>query len=242
MNILIGIILGIFLFLSIGEPIPDKVIIADVASGTPAEAAGFQANDLFISVNGEPITSTKALQESIAKNLDKETVFVIERNGQEMTLTATPRSEYPEGQGPLGIIISNETKPVNIFQATKQSFTAMVEYVKALFLLPVHLIQGSTQPEEARLLGYKGMYDLYKYVNNPLWFFMVISISLGIANLLPIPALDGGRIMMLLPEFVMKKRIPQRYKNTVNMIGFVLLLALLVYFNVQDFINPIKLP
>ena len=242
MNLLIGAILGTILFLNLGQPIPNKVIVAGVESGTPAEAAGLQEQDLFVSINGEPVTGTDSLQKLISQNLDKETKIVVERNGQEITLNAIPRSNYPEGQGPLGIIISNPTEPTTIFQAIRQSFITIYENIKALFLLPIRLIQGSVQPEQARLLGYKGMYDLYKYVNNPLWFFMLISVSLGIVNLLPIPALDGGRILMTLPEIFINKRIPQKHQNVVNLVGFMLLLAILIYYNIQDFINPIKLP
>jgi len=242
MNLLVALALGTILFLQMGEPIPDKVIVSDVVSGTPAESAGLKPGDLFITVAGEPVTSTQELQNLIQENLDKEIPIQVERDGQIVTLTTTPRSEYPEGQGPMGIIISNQSRPINLFQAIKRSAISMYEYVKALALLPIRFIQGSTAPGEARMLGYMGMYNLFVYIGNALYFFMIISVSLGVINLLPFPALDGGRIMMLIPEVIFKKRVPQNYENMINMIGFAILLALLVYINVQDILNPIKLP
>jgi regulator of sigma E protease len=73
-------------------------------------------------------------------------------------------------------------------------------------------------------------------------FFATITISLGILNLLPIPALDGGRILFTLPEIVIGRRIPPQYENMINLVSFALLLMLLLYINLQDFINPIALP
>jgi regulator of sigma E protease len=71
---------------------------------------------------------------------------------------------------------------------------------------------------------------------------MAISFSLGIMNLLPIPALDGGRILLTLPEIIVRRRIPPQYENYIHAAGFALLLLLLIYINLQDFLNPIQLP
>jgi regulator of sigma E protease len=70
----------------------------------------------------------------------------------------------------------------------------------------------------------------------------VISVGLAIANLLPIPALDGGRLVFVLIEALIGRRISPRLEGLAHAIGFVLLLVLMVYFNLQDFVNPIQLP
>jgi regulator of sigma E protease len=85
------------------------------------------------------------------------------------------------------------------------------------------------------------MYQIYQRLQ-AVWFFAIISISLGVMNLLPIPALDGGRIMLTLPEIIIRRRIPSQYENAIHLIGFAALLFLLIYINIQDFINPIELP
>jgi len=69
----------------------------------------------------------------------------------------------------------------------------------------------------------------------------MLSTSLGVFNLLPIPALDGGRILFALPEILFKKRMPYRLENYVNGIAMLLLIALMVYINAMDFINPINI-
>jgi len=114
--------------------------------------------------------------------------------------------------------------------------------VRGILMLPVRLMSGDAAPQEGRLVGYKGMFDIYQRIESPLWFFMMISISLGIMNLLPIPALDGGRILLTLPEIIIRRRVPVKYENAIHLIGFTALLLLLIYINLQDFINPIQLP
>ena len=101
---------------------------------------------------------------------------------------------------------------------------------------------GEVSAQEGRPVGYKGMFDIYQQIRNPLWFFMVISLSLGIFNLLPIPALDGGRILFTLPEIIVKRRVPPQYENAIHLVGLAMLIILLIYINLQDFINPLQLP
>jgi regulator of sigma E protease len=95
------------------------------------------------------------------------------------------------------------------------------------------------------------MFDLYSSVRetagapgvpqivNVMVFIASISISLGLMNLLPIPALDGGRILFALPELVIHRRIPPKYEIVVNFVSFTLLILLMIYINLQDFIHPI---
>jgi regulator of sigma E protease len=80
--------------------------------------------------------------------------------------------------------------------------------------------------------------------NYVLGLIAMLSISLGVFNLMPIPALDGGRILFTLPEILFRRRIPTRLENTVNSVAFLLLIGLMLVVNVMDFINPadIKLP
>ena len=104
------------------------------------------------------------------------------------------------------------------------------------------MLRGQVTPQEGRPVGFKGMFDIYQQIQSPIFFFMVISISLGIFNLFPIPALDGGRILLTLPEIIVRRRIPPQYENMIHLVGFTLLLILIIYINVQDFINPLQLP
>lgn len=242
MNLLMGVILGILLFYSLGDPVPDKVLVQSTTPGSPAAEAGMQPGDLFISVNGQTIDSMQKLISITSENAGKTITFVLQRGNQNLTINVVPRTNPPEGQGPLGVVLDNPTRPVNLITAANRGVYAAYENINAILLLPVRMFRGQVSPQEGRLVGYKGMYDIFQRIQSPLWFFMMISISLGIMNLLPIPALDGGRIIMTLPEILFHRRVPMKYENAIHMIGFTLLLLLLIYINLQDFINPIKLP
>lgn len=241
-NLLIGIIMAVVLFLSLGDPIPDKVIVSYVEPGSPSAEAGLQEGDLFLEVNDQVIDSVTALQTVIDQNLGVSTEITVLRGDETLTMVLVPRENPPEGQGPMGVILENPSKPISIPTAMNRGLGATYEYVHGILALPVRLVQGEAEPEDARLVGYKGMFDIFQRLQSPLWFFMVISISLGIMNLLPIPALDGGRIVLILPEILIRRRIPAQYENAIHMIGFAVLILLLIYINLQDFLNPIQLP
>jgi regulator of sigma E protease len=122
------------------------------------------------------------------------------------------------------------------------------------------LLRGQVAAEDARMVGPVGMYDIYSQVRNRdltaetqpasspaeslnrFWLLGIISIALGFTNLLPLPALDGGRILFLLPELLFRKRVPARYENMVHLVGFAALLALMVYITTQDITDRIVLP
>jgi regulator of sigma E protease len=132
--------------------------------------------------------------------------------------------------------------------------------------LPIALIQGAIAPADARFIGFKGIFDMFDVAveedvssrqevaaapagasapqptNWTLNLIGILSISLGVMNLLPIPALDGGRILFTLPEILFRKRIPAQWENTVNGIAMLLLISLMLFVNIMDFVNPAKIP
>jgi len=76
----------------------------------------------------------------------------------------------------------------------------------------------------------------------PLELIAALSISLGIFNLFPFPALDGGRIIFVLPELIFRRRVPANFENLVHGLGMAVLLLFMVYVNVMDFVNPVVIP
>jgi regulator of sigma E protease len=253
-NLLVGVFLYALIFSKIGMPITNQVQILEIAENSPAAQAGLLPGDLILSVNGGKIDGTQALHDAIYANLDQSTRIAYMRNEQEGETTLVPRSQPPEGQGAIGIVMGNPTRSVSVLTALPVGFTAVFEHGRELLAFPVRMIKGQTAPEEGRLVGFKGMFDIYQQVRqseplpnipagvNILGFFATITISLGILNLLPIPALDGGRILFVLPELVLGRRIPPRYENAINLVSFAMLLMLLLFINLQDFFNPISLP
>jgi regulator of sigma E protease len=241
MNLLLGVVLSIIFVYNLGEPVSGRVRITDVIAGSPAEAAGLVSGDVILQINGEEQANSTAIRGAIYDNLGKEITITFERQAQMQSVTLRP-VESNEGNWAVGIEMEQVTQPISLVQAVPRGVTGVVEYTRAVLSLPFQIFSGEVSPEEGRPLGYKGMFDVYQRFEEPLWFFMIISISLGVFNLFPIPALDGGRILLTLPEILIRKRVPQRWENAIHLVGFAFLLILLIYINVQDFINPIQLP
>jgi regulator of sigma E protease len=256
-NILTAVILYSIIFVRIGAPDPSRaneVLINVVAQNSPAAAAGLLAGDVITKVNGQEIDSTDKLHDLVYANLGKEMIFTYRRDGQENEVKLTPRANPPEGEGAIGIVMGTPTMPLSPLVAIPEGARATIAHSKALIGVVGNIVQGQLPQGDARLVGYKGMYDIYENVRTEdsssgypsgvsvLSFLTSISISLGLLNLLPIPALDGGRILFVLPELLFHKRIPQKYENVINAIGFTLMLILLLFINLQDFINPIQIP
>jgi len=254
-NFLAAAVLFAVIFLRLGSPDTGRVLIAYVDPGSPAEAVGLQVGDLIPQVGGTEIESIEHLQDIVGAHLGEAIDLTYERDGVTNTVTVVPRTDPPEGEGAIGIIMSNPTVPIPAFEALYLGADAVYRQVAAIISLPAQILRGSVSADEGRLLGYKGMYDVYTELReidqstttlpsgiNTLAFFGSVSVSLGLLNLLPIPALDGGRILFALPEIVLRRRIPQVYANLINLIGLTLVFLVVIYINLQDFINPVSLP
>lgn len=255
MNILAALLIYAYIFLQLGKPDLTRVEIMDVSPSSPAGVAGLEAGDIVLQINDEPIDSSEELHDQIYARLGEPIQLTFLRGDQVMTVSLVPR-DPPPADGAIGISMGHPLVPINPGEAITVGGQAIWEQATSLVELPGRLISGQASPEEGRLVGYKGMYDIYTEVReadsapdselpagiNTLSFFASISVSLGILNLLPVPALDGGRILFTLPELIFRRRIPPAYENAVNLIGLALLLLLIVYINVQDFINPIVIP
>ncbi|MGB9586369.1 MAG: site-2 protease family protein, partial [Anaerolineales bacterium] len=221
---------------------PNRVKVLGIASGSPAEQAGLKTGDIILQVQGQKVDSVDKLHDFIYQRLGEPTTLVYERNGASFSTTLTPRNPPPPDQGAIGILMGVDTKPTTVFKAIPRGVQASFNYVVMLFSLPKMILSKQISPEMARPVGYKGMYDIYQQVQDPFSFFTMITMSLGVLNLFPIPALDGGRLLFTSIEIVTRRRLPPKYENAIHMVGFVLLLALLVYINIMDFVSPAKLP
>jgi regulator of sigma E protease len=257
MNILIGVIILGVMFMAIGKPNPSIVEVMDVATNSPAQLAGLKPGDILLQVNQDKIDSITKLQQDIQSNLGKEITLVYQRHAQTVTVQVTPRVNPPQGQGALGIGLGNAYQSISLGEAWVSAVTAAADQAQQFVLLPVHLLEGQIAPDQARLVGPVGIFNIYSQATQldaqdasatpvtqglPIFrlsFVAAITIALGLTNLLPVPALDGGRILLLLPELFLRRRIPVQYENLVNMIGFAALILLMVYITLQDVINPV---
>ena len=250
-----NIILAIIAFTAaykFAAPDPERVLITAIAPNSPAEAAGLQNGDLILSVDGAPVNGFEALQVAVAAKLGESIDLLVEREDAQVLLQLTPRESPPEGEGPIGVLLGHQTRKMSTVAAISLGWQSTWGQFGEMIRLPGRLLQGQVSTEDARVSGLKGMYDMLAWATEidrssqrpflTLNLIAVISAGLALANLLPFPALDGGRLMFVFIEAILGRRINPQYEGLAHAVGFAILLALMVYVNFQDFINPISLP
>jgi regulator of sigma E protease len=266
MNLLLGVAVFSLLFYNIGVPDYTQVQIGEVLSGSPAAAAGIQVNDIVAAVNGVEVSDPSQLHDLIYASLDRPIDITLERAGKTVTVSATPSSGRPSDQGALGISMGPAlVRSGSLLKSAQYGAIAVYAQTRMLILLPAQILRGQLSPDESRLVGLKGIYDLFGQAvsrdiqtreqaastasgaspQTPTYFTLqligILTISLGVLNLFPFPALDGGRILFVLPEVFLHRRIPPEWENRINAVGMALLLLLMVYVNVMDFVNPVTM-
>ena len=262
MNLLTAVLIYTIIFGRVGVPDATRVLVSSVTEGSPAAQAGFQSGDIFVSGNGKPIGNYDELRVIVDANENKPVTFLVDRSGEQLELTAVPEMNAEAnrimiGVG-LGVPFKSPTSPMETI-----SLGARFTYlnIRALVALPAQMIRGTLDSEQSRLVGLKGIYDILQQtvshdvqasttapvtsdpIDQPvrtLELIASLSISLGLFNLFPFPALDGGRILFVLPELIFRRRVSPQLENLVHGMGMAFLLLLMIYVNVMDFVNPIN--
>ena len=162
MNLLLGVVVFSLLFFKIGVPDYSQVQIGDVLAGSPAAQAGIQINDIVVTANGVTIHDSAQLHDVIYASLDKPIELTLRRGDQTVTVTATPSSTRPPEQGALGISMGPAlVRSGSVIESLRYGSLAVYAQTRMLILLPAQLIRGQLSPEESRLVGLKGIYDLF---------------------------------------------------------------------------------
>ncbi len=245
-----------FVLLPIGYMIPHEVItggeglqVSRVESGSPAEEAGIKVDDMILSVDGEPVHTFEELQEVIDSKLGSETMMVVSRGSAEVEVFMVPRADPPPGQGPLGIglewatvlterraYLPWEAIPMGVKDGGRM-FVLIEESVESLIrgdepFAPLGIVGAGQAGVE--IVAEWGLFSLVAWA-------CLISIQLGIINLLPIPALDGGRIVFVLIEVARRgKRVSPRTEGMVHLAGFLMLISLVMLLFGSDIARLIR--
>jgi len=237
----------------IGMP---AVAVSDVAPDSPAVAAGFEAGDVFLKVEGVEAESSGIIADIMHTKAGEPVQVLVERNGEPVQLTVVPRMPGdfdPTVEGPIGVGLMAAPDGRRITrgpgEALAESATSIWDIVSLTVRVPAMLINGDIEPSEARPVSVIGISQIagqaaeVSVTNNNLFPILnmvgFISVALGFTNLLPIPALDGGRIMFVLIEAVRGRRIEPEREGMVHIVGMLVLLGLMALLIVQDIVNPI---
>ncbi len=224
--------------------------ITMVAENSPAQLSGIQPRDLVYSVNDITISMDNSLTDVIRANAGTEIAMTVLREGAWEQIQAVPRMDPPPGEGSLGVQIGyvNTLATLPPLQSLKEGARETVRYASMLLQLPVMLLQGRLSPEEAQISGPVGIARFVgdavnATIDTGIWFPIlrltgVLSAALAVTNMLPIPALDGGRLLFIAIEALRGRRVSPEREGLVHMVGFMVMIALLLFITVRDIMTP----
>jgi regulator of sigma E protease len=242
-NIIFAFILVIITLGAFGDAVP---IVSDVWADSPAQAAGLQQGDVILEMNGVKMDFAMELSEGIAAADNKLMDITVQRGDQQISLQV-PYQYYEnyilngDTKNPVtgyktGISVGNQRATFGFFEALGLSFKWMFLVVKGTILAIIGLFAGKGT-ENA--MGIVGMADylgqaIRSSFENVMRLGVAISISLGICNLLPLPALDGGRLVFIGIEKLFKKPVPRNVEGMIHFVGFALLIVIAILITYQD--------
>ncbi|MCA9961801.1 MAG: site-2 protease family protein [Anaerolineales bacterium] len=235
---------------------PPAVAVTSVRPDSPAMEAGLQVGDVFLTVDGVSADNSRVIADPMYSKGGQPVDLVVKRGDEVLNLVVVPRKsgEYDAVQeGPLGVGLGFSTNGDRVqrafLPALGDSLDSIWDYVTLFVRVPTMLIRGEISPSEARPVSVVGisqmagqMVEVSAASSNlfPLLNITAfISVALGLTNLLPIPALDGGRILFVLIEAVRGRRIEPEREGMVHVVGMLFMLVLMVLMIVQDIVNPI---
>lgn len=259
--IIIGGVLGNFILAWIiysylftqGVPVPsNKIIVENVINNSPAEKAGIKKNDVIkaIVVNNKiiPLKKSEDLVNLSKKYAGKNISLIIVRKNKKIQIAIIPRKSPPPNQGPLGVIVTHffekkypwwQAPFYGLFDSFKILINIVSEFFKIVYFSIIN------KPQTVEVAGPIGIarytLEIIKFGKNAyLEFLALLSLNLAVINILPFPALDGGRLVFVLYEGITKKKINKKIEYYLNLFGFLILIFLAIIISVNDIIKIIK--
>jgi len=239
MNFILAFIL--FITVAFMAGVPDKVKIQSTVAGSPAEKAGLMANDIIISVNNEPIGADRnKLTKMIKQSINQPMIWIIERNKEQIRKEVTPEEK---GGGLVGVSLISENRKASFTDAVSNGWSSMSQaavsildsFGKLVTLQvkmddlggPVRIVEFTSEQASAGLPQYT-------------FWAAIMSLYLGMFNLLPFPALDGSRLVFLGFEALRGKPVDPSRESLVHFVGFAMLMLLMIAVTYNDILRLIK--
>lgn len=248
MNILLAFLLFSVTFMVPHSQLVGQALVEEVIPDSPAAMAGIEPGDIVLSVNGKPVNNSNDLHRYIQLNLGREITMLVQHSDlSKENVPLIPRWKPPEGEGATGIVIRtlNPTIVRQSYPFWKAIPLGVSTFIETFILYKNGMIGMVIGTVQADFIGPVGIVQATGEVARTgvsplLEFAAFISLIIGILNLFPIPAFDGGRIAFVLLELVRRgKRVSPRIEGLVHGIGFALLIALLIIVTYQDIIRII---
>lgn len=255
MNVILAIVL-LSLCFALGWPEATEfknVAIVEVVEKSPAESAGLKGGDIVLRADDQHIESPQNLIDYTHSKLGQEILLVVRRGEDTLEFHVTPRRSPPEGEGPIGVVIRAVPTKMSLRaypwgEAIVRGFRQTVSTIASTFLIPAMALRGLIPTESVRPVGPVGIIQLAKGAASQViargWWFPILnltatfSVALAISNILPLPAMDGGRLLFVIIEALRGKRVEPKKEGLIHLIGLALLVVLMLIITYHDITSP----
>ena len=243
MNFVLAFLIAIALLLGWGVADESKVVIQSVNDSSPAQAAGLLPGDTFVSVDGKTVVGFDGLTAAVtAADRDHMEVTVL-REDREETFVLSDLFNAEANANLMGVTIAYGTKRVGVGYAMKEGAAYCWDMAGLVFKSLGMLFSGEAGLKD--MAGPVGVIQILGQAADSGWYYVLslcvmLSVNLGIVNLFPIPALDGGRLLFILIEWVRGKPVPPEKEGLVQLIGMGLLLVLIGVITFNDVLRLIR--
>ncbi len=245
-NLLFAVLLFFLLFAGLGVPQPvEEARIGYVNSGSPAEAAGLRADDLILSIDGKPVAAWKDISRLIRMNEGKPVTITVRRGEETLTLEGQPSleedrnifGEVIDTRYMLGVRVADRIVELSLPEAFEAGVLHTWSLIKITLMGVVKIIQKVVPASELggpiRIAQIAGEQMQAGWVNL-IHFAGLLSVSLGILNLFPIPILDGGHLVFFAVEAIRRKPLSMETRERLQLIGLILLVSLMLFVFYND--------
>ena len=244
-NFILAFLLSLFVLGSIGI---DRPVLSGVMEGFPAQEAGMQAGDRIVKLNDEKIRMYRDVSLYLALHSGENLDVVYERNGEIRQTAIVPKFSDEYGTYMMGIEVSGVREKISPLETIQYSFYEVGYWIRYTFLSLKMMVTGqvSMQDVSGPVGMVSSMSDMVEETSQSGFFYVLINLAnfcillsanLGVLNLLPLPALDGGRLLFCLIELLRGKPLNQEHEAIVHTIGLLLLLGLSVVILFKDIIQ-----
>ena len=237
LNILLGALVFSVVFMFSGIPAGISNELAAISPGSEAAKIGLKPGDKLLGINKKLYPKAEEAVAFIHKSPNKELSLMVERSGKKITVKATPTLNAKQKIGLIGFQLKAITEQVNPFQAVYHGFMETGKLCLMILTIFGQLVIGRISLFDlagpvgiAQITGQYAQHGLLSLLN----FLAFFSINVGVLNLLPIPALDGGRLVFILIEAIRGKPIDLKKENQFHAVGMVLLLSLMAVLTIND--------
>lgn len=243
MNALLPIVIMAVMFMVPQDVTVGDVVVMEVLPASPAAAAGLRAGDVVLEAGGRRVETSADVPRAVGLNLGSEMEWVVQRGAAQEVIRVTPRYNPPEGQGPTGVRLSLENGRVESrsdppWVAAPKAVAGAWDLLLLLKQEVFSWIVGGRSPELSGPIGIAQVTgEVTREGGLGGWLLLAIlfSVNLAILNILPIPMLDGGRLLFVIIEWVRRgKRIPPEKEGFVHLVGFVVLIVFVLLISAKD--------